>query len=429
MFYREWGFTGNPLLTEALPPSELGSKLLVGRDGLIKSLRKRLDSPSKIATVEGLNGVGKTSLVNVTIYRSYVDYLLNKSGPLYIPCRSVFQLDASQDAELFRQKVLMEVAQTLIEKVKTLKVPPGKVRAPKGSAISKFLNDPQLHSYSAGAWVLNAGYSSETNTGVGFEKSGFDKAVVSWLQEIFPSQTSGGVVCIIDNLELLQTSRRARETLESLRDNLFSIPGIRWVLCGALGIIHGVASSPRLDGRLHKPVTVDDVGDQFAGMIFSTRVEAFRSRANAKLPLELPDFVEVFDMMRGNIRSTLSECDDFCSWAADDCESVEDFSDGMFEIWLKDELEVAYEGVRGGLRPAAAKVFDMACRLEIFSPGDCDLFGYQNTSAMRPQIKILEDLGLIVSSIDDSDKRRKTIQVTPKGWKIRSFLDANTVSH
>ena len=38
--------------------------------------------------------------------------------------------------------------------------------------------------------------------------------------------------------------------------------------------------------------------------------------------------------------------------------------------------------------------------------------------ALRPQIKALEDVNLVASAIDDTDKRRKTISITPRGWLV-----------
>ena len=41
---------------------------------------------------------------------------------------------------------------------------------------------------------------------------------------------------------------------------------------------------------------------------------------------------------------------------------------------------------------------------------------------MRPHIKDLESVGLLVMSQDESDKRRRTGTITPKGWLV-SLVD------
>lgn len=421
--YENWGFAQNPFETRPLSANDEGSRLLIGRDHLVSKLQRRLDNASKIPTVEGLNGIGKTSLVNVTLHRAFKSAVTTKTGPLYIPCRRVFQLSGDEDPDAFRRGVLLEVAQTLLETHASLPDPAGRTRASGNSSIDRFINSPQVRSFSAGLWILNGGVNLETNTGFGYEESGFEKALEAWLADVFPTEDKGAVVCTIDNLELLQTSERVRDTLEVLRDTLFSMRGIRWVLCGAPGIIHGVASTPRLDGRLQKPIFIEELDERFAPVIYQERVKVFRRARYAKLPLTESNFVEVFDIMRGNIRSVLSECDEFCMWVADRAEHIEDFEEDFFEIWLQEELEAAYNAVRQALRPRAFAVFETACQFEAFSPSDCIAFGYETPQAMRPQIKALEEVGLLTSSIDDSDKRRKTIQVTAKGWKVRAYLD------
>lgn len=155
----------------------------------------------------------------------------------------------------------MEVAQTLIESAEELKERGLEIK--KSENLNRWLNSPQLKSYQAGLWVVQGGIQSETNTSAGFERSGFRKTVFSWLEQIFQNH-DGGIICTIDNLELLQSSDTARSLLEQLRDELFNVTGLRWVLCGALGIVYGVVASPRLEGYLHKPIEVNGINASHA---------------------------------------------------------------------------------------------------------------------------------------------------------------------
>jgi hypothetical protein len=72
--YREWGFLENPFRTIPLPSTKEGKELLVGRDKESKRFLTRLYNPPSLVTVEGLNGVGKTSLINVSIYETYESF-------------------------------------------------------------------------------------------------------------------------------------------------------------------------------------------------------------------------------------------------------------------------------------------------------------------------------------------------------------------
>ena len=61
--YQEWGFTSSPFQTTALPASDVGAQLITGRDKELQRLIKLIVGYPKMPTVEGLNGVGKTSIV------------------------------------------------------------------------------------------------------------------------------------------------------------------------------------------------------------------------------------------------------------------------------------------------------------------------------------------------------------------------------
>lgn len=424
--YQEWGFKDSPFKTTALPPSELGSKLLVGRDRELKALLRRLYNPPKIVTIEGLNGVGKTSLVNVAAYQAYEAYLDEKSDYLFIPCCQTFQLKPNQNAEAFIDEVLMAVAQTLIDEAKRVNIVYENV---KTDSLNKWLNSPQIQTLQGSISILavggGGGVTAETNTSAGFERSGFRKEVLRWLSELFPSPQDGGVICTIDNLELLQTSEAARKLLEQLRDELLTVSGLRWVLCGALGIVLGTASSPRLEGFLNTPIEISGVDEALASEILSSRIETFAvDPQQLYMPLLSQDFESLYDILNRNLRSVLGRSDNYCQWVADRNLPDNDIQKHQFfEEWLAIESDSAYRSVINQLRPRAWDVFRYAVSLSgVFSPSDYEEFGFNSIPAMRPHVKDLEDAGLLVSTQDEGDKRRKTIQITPKGWLVNYAL-------
>ena len=422
MIYESWGFKGSPFQTTSLPASELGEKLLVGRDNELNTLMRRIASPPKLATLEGLNGVGKTSVVNVACHKLFTQHVQSGSGPLYVPCRRIFQLNPGQDLSSFIDSVLMEVAQTLIDRGAYIQRTHPELHT---VAIDRWLNSAQLVSFQAGAFSVQAGYQSETNTSSGYERSGFRKAVAGILEQIFPDAQAGGVICTIDNLELLQSSEAARQQLEQLRDELLNMPGLRWVLCGALGIVYGVVASPRLEGYLHTPIEIGEISDRHAADILRSRLTAFSSGASVPyLPLRPEDFARLYELLRGNLRSVLSYADDYCQWIADRVAPGDDANkQNMFDEWLLGQAAAAHTAVRQELRPRAQQVFQKAVGVGgVFSPSDYEDFEFNSVQAFRPSIRDLEAVGLLVSTQDDGDKRRKTIQITPKGWLVDLHL-------
>lgn len=424
MIYNEWGFRSSPFQTTSLPANDLGERLLVGRDTVLKLLMNRIASVPRIATVEGLNGVGKTSIVNVAAHKLYRDFIKTGNGPLYIPCSRTFQLSIEQDLNEFEDLVYLEIAQTLIARANDIQLNGTWLDT---SAVNRWINSPQLTTFQGGIWLVQAGMQRQLNTGVGFERSGLRNAVGQWLKAIFPTPESGGVICTIDNLELLQSSETARSILERMRDGLLSTLGIRWVLCGALGIVYGIVSSPRLEGYLHRPIEIGEIGAEHTKDLLNSRVAAYSNdETSSYIPINTEEFEYLYEILRGNTRSVLSYTDDYCQWISDRNRPVSKDEKALaFLKWLTEQAKAAYEASRQELRPKALKVFSQACVLRIFSPSDFEAFGFNSVPAFRPHIRDLESVGLVVSTQDEGDKRRKTIQVTPKGWIVKYHRDRN----
>jgi MoxR-like ATPase len=73
-----------PVRHDHLPPSSEGERLLVGRDAELGRLHTFLRSSARHPTLEGENGVGKTSLVNVAGYQAQREFEQKKTGQLLI---------------------------------------------------------------------------------------------------------------------------------------------------------------------------------------------------------------------------------------------------------------------------------------------------------------------------------------------------------
>jgi len=417
--YRAWNFIENPFSSNALQANETGKNLLVGRSREMKNLINKLNNGPCAVTVEGLNGVGKTSLVNVALYEAYTDYFDEFNQTLYIPCNKIFQLSREKSIESFMNEIFIEIAQTLIKRSEELKL--YGYSLPKNSySINKWLNSSHLSAYQASFVNVGIGKTIETNTSEGYEKSGFKNNIREWLTEIFPDPDYGGVVCVIDNLELLETSEQARRILESLRDELFNIDGVRWIFCGALGIIKSIASTPRLDGFLHHPIEVNGVDRKVIGELFEKRINFYKiPKKKTYLPLNSKLFEFIYEVINNNLRNSLHICDQYCLEVSQlkSKPRNDKMKEVVFMKWFQDQSNDIYTSFTSQIKPRARKLFDDIIKYGgVFSPSDYEDFGFNSITALRPHVIELERVAVLSSTVDEIDNRRKTIQVTAKGW-------------
>ncbi len=419
--YTNWGFKNSPFDTNPLPASEIGEILLVGRTKELRSVEGFLQSPPKSISIEGANGIGKTSLVNVASFTLQRKYRQGEISGLFVPCLSRFQLKPGQSTTEIIDNVLREVAQTLIFYAKEFD---GRLWDRKSSVIDKWLNNPFLKGVSAGAFGITGGIESQAGT-EGFNKSGFRKFVTDWLKHIFELPSSGGVICILDNLELLKSSKEAKDQLEQLRDELITIPGLRWVLCGSSGITLGLASSPRMQGYLFQPINLGNIKGATAKEIFDSRILAARSSEEIFMPLSSENFSEIYDIFQGNLRHTLNMADDFCQWINQEGHNLSGYDSQHFGNWLVSQGQEAFLAANNYLNLGALAVFDKAVEIGgSFSPGEYELFGFNTDQALQYHVKSFVRAELLQSSLDEDDRRRKTIQITSRGhlfWYHRSL--------
>lgn len=418
--YAQWGFREPPFQTSSLRADEAGDRLLVGREEDVARFTLHLSAPPRAVTVEGANGVGKTSLVNVAIFRSLKRYLQDGGGDLFVAAIEPLQLAEDQPLEEFLDTVYGLLARTLIQRAREIRQLGWNL--PNTNSLNEWLNSPLIERLGGNLGPVGIQRAAEVNDGVAYVRGGFRAEVRDWLGRVFPPGRGGGVVCLIDNLELLRTSARARQIVENLRDPLFGIPGVRWVFCGANGIARSVASSPRLEGYLHVPISVSSLSEASAREIFESRMDGYRGwgTQNAPyLPLIAEDFVRLFDILGSNTRSTLRYADTYCLSVANADRMTDEQKGAAFNQWLTAETRNAFEDCDAQVGGRAWQMFDHACQeMPDFGPGDYAAFGFQSSQAMVPHVASLEDNGLVVSAVDETDRRRRTISVTPKGWFV-----------
>ncbi|MCC6073672.1 ATP-binding protein [Pseudomonas sp. GCM10022188] len=421
--WNKLGFSDNPYSPRPIQGDEQGVKLLVGRDKELRRLTTYLKSSDTHPTLEGPNGVGKTSLVAVAGFLLKKEFSEGASQQALIPISEPFQLTVDDSAAVFKRRVLFRVAQAFIDNHDLLKSKGYNI--PDSSNVARWLNSPILSTQGGGLNVagvlgVTANSGSAANTSVGFSEDGFTTTVLTWLRECFPTSSSGGFICTIDNLELLETSKNARALLEGIRDEVLGVKGLRWVLCGARGITRSVASSPRLQGVLAEPILINPIADQYIENLITERLEVFKLDDEAIAPVDSRGFGHLYAVGGRNLRNAMKYSEDFSFWAVEHGaeRSKSDDLYGLIEAWMA-ELADQYSADTSSVGGRAWGVFEkLASTGGNTSPSQYEEFGFESNQAMRPHLRSLEEANLIESAIDDTDNRRKTIGITSRGWIV-----------
>lgn len=212
-FYNYWGFSEDPFSYRPLGGDEVGQNLLVGRDKEKRAIKMRLRKTDKVCTVEGDIGIGKTSLVNVSIFECYEEWKDNKEElPLLIPCINEFQLKEDLEIDVLRKEILINLAKTIIKYKEVLK----SQEAYFAKEIEELFEYKQKAGVSGGLTIcgfgVNGGVDKNINTSKVFENELLFNMIEEILIRTF-NRLDGGIVCLIDNIELVNTNKKARELI------------------------------------------------------------------------------------------------------------------------------------------------------------------------------------------------------------------------
>lgn len=405
-----FGYRKNPYGTEELRPDDEGAALLVGRDPQVRKLMRQWFSSTQIATIEGPVGVGKTSLAGVAAYRALQDSIA-KGSDLIVPFNRTIQFEA--DTIVLTQNVYFEIGQTLLRHEQTLRNCGHKL--PNLNDLRAWINSPVIKGASAGISGLAVGKTASANTTDGFTQSGFQEHIRYILSETFPSNGYGSLVGIIDNLELLQTASAAKDCLNNIRDSVLQLPGVRWVLVGATGIVKTAVSVPRLSGKVAAPIQLAPIESQIIRDLIVQRLKYYATSPTATPPVPPEQFERLYTVSGKNLRDTFKHAQDLSLWLADRRdEGLSDPADPLND-WIRDQAD--FEAIQTALTAAAKELFQTLVT-NGGSVAASVLADDPTTYAqkVRYRVRILENLNLAETIGSDEDLRIKTVRLTALGW-------------
>lgn len=295
------------------------------------------------------------------------------------------------------------------------------------SGINDLLNLPSFKSYNATAGYglsIGIGKTVEPNTSEAYENSGMRRTINEWLVTLFGEDNNGGVICVLDNLELVKDKFIAINILEGLRDSLFTIRGLRWIVCGALGVVTNLFSSPRLEGLLHDPIQIGEINKENSYELFTKRINYYKRNMEYYLPITLKSFILLFDILRGNIRNVLKYSNDYCLFIAESNLQpfTEDSKNQTFHIWLEEKINEIKKQVSPHLEVKDIKLFRLLTYTQQIDLSEFKKMEYEDKISAKKSVDLLIEVGLISQIITTENNDKINIQLTPKGCLVQSTL-------
>jgi hypothetical protein len=169
------------------------------------------------------------------------------------------------------------------------------------------------------------------------------------------------------------------------------------------------------------PMELEPIDDSDIAEVISRREQVYGTPGDSYLPVEPVGFRYLYDVASRNLRTALKFATDYSLWLTNESKTPESPEDkfGLLQVWMALKAE-EYERATKGVGARAWQVFDeIAGKGRGVSPSEFESFGFNSQAAMRPQVKALEDAQLVDSSVDDTDQRRRTIEISARGWIVR----------
>jgi hypothetical protein len=436
--YKDWGYTSNPFKSSPIQPTLKGSNLLVGREKEKKIIKSRLKNDSGIITIEGENGIGKTSVINTSIYELFEESISSEDkDEFYLPCIQTFQISPKNDLTEFIDNFYFSLAQTVISKKKEIK--DSGIKNLKIENLNKWLNSSEVKNIEAQIAGFGGAYNSSPNESEGFVKSGFKKQIKSLLTQIFPNPDTGGIICIVDNLELLETSEDAKRTLEYLRDEIFNIPQVKWFFSGSHNIFRTFISTPRLSGFIQKPLKINKLNNINVPYILKSRINSYQNHVDNKpyTPITETDFISLFDSINGNLREAFKRLSNYYLFVYELDE--EPFSDEgkskLFKKWFEQDKKEEFNSIMEVLQDNEINLLKLLStqNTNLITDEVLDENDLKSISELRNTISNLEKYGIIYIPILENEfmeqnkyKKKqdllKNVFLTPKTHYIKQHL-------
>ena len=398
----EFGFKKNPYDTMALTSSEEGSQLLVGRDNEVDFLTQQLTSGSMIPLLYGENGVGKSSIANVVAYRLSQEYNQGDKRYFFLKLRSIQGTQLS-DLKEFERSIYQEIIYLLLDNKKFLKE-----RGIKRREIFKVnMLTRKLGNIEGGIGPFTGGYVPNPSA-----ENYLPSIARNWLEKCFSGCYSGGIICVIDNLENSGTPNKVKSIVERLRDTLFTMPGLLWILCGTPTAVDGVRTSRLLQGYIAEK-QIYPINENMVPVV--ERRIVYYGDENVDPPVDKELFEIIYAIVNKQLRVAFTLCYDFAIFLHNYSVLKSNNRKNEFRTWI-DQIAFNVPDKEYEISDESWRLFDKIATLgSDISSDDLELLNLSSVEEFNKSALPLKTKRLLeIIETDDGF----IVRVTKDGWFV-----------
>lgn len=302
------GFKDNPFDVHPLKVSAKDSELLVGRETEAIEFATGIESGHKgIYVLSGSPGVGKTSFFNVQQHRFETEGTL--SGDKYLAARVLCPIQPDDNSRKISERIVNSVLNSILQYCTE-----HRKRVPRGvRKISRWLKNKNPNGFDFGLSLFGFGgnFGSTLNlprlSEASFEN--IQESIEYLVSDVSKKLKFSGIFVALDNVENID-DQQLGDLLISLRDTLFSIDNVWWILIGQSGLGTLIQT---LDSRVYDRITgsgleLKPISLESLLTAIGLRIERYHEAEKKTVLLPEVVYKHLYTASNGELRFTFKYC-------------------------------------------------------------------------------------------------------------------------
>jgi len=418
--WETFGLTENPYNPYPLESDKTGEKLFVGRNKEAKEFAAHASIADRATiVVEGDIGVGKTSFVNIQLFKA--SHRDSETLPYLLPPTYKIQLNEMLNPTDLYLTILSNILSSIEVRLGRDEIEKSDLLKGKDHMVRQSIY--KTTSFSGGATVIGTGgqVSYQKTEMVSQPLRTIEQPLLKSLDETYQylqeKHDYHGIAVVINNIDIFDEAQTIK-TLNTIRDTLLTRKGYWVILIGKTGFSDLVMTKCRrvsevLSGSIViKPLTLEEVYSAI-----DKRIDLFRTARFKSKPLNDVIIKLLYSVSGGEIRFLFHRATELIkqfkiTYPSENKISTEAAIDMLSKLASKRIAEL-------NLSPKEQAILKVMVQEGGLRPKDFHRVGLKSAPSLMPYLERLEKLTLVGKLRDKEDKR--IVKYVPTGFTFLAY--------